>query len=637
LDNIKWTGSPQESPPDVDAYAKRLAEGMVRAIQELESQECDGPRWLLLFTNDPCEFRTNLNSKVAEALNSSGVTLVVNVAGVPMVPTGLDTDLMIAANYSGGSVIAVEDGDAVDSIFESFASRVSALTESKYRMTWFDANFNKEPLSRTYRTTFKRNDVLVRTEILHAPDQAILRSFREEHWATASKIIMTGSRSELHGVVQDLYGHYNLAELEPLMEQVHSRAARWALSDNTATGIDLLQRLERIYEGKDPWRMKFRSDYEDIGDYFVKNGNRSGAIPHYQKSISYAPTQDVYEKLLKCQFDVFDFDGAKASAEWIYVNGDLGAGVADFVRTMALVYSGGLRFEKAESLVRRVLVNLRDGDPFWWYPVLATKAYWFTASARTVGSVMPRIRRPSDFMEVVEELDNLTDVMWIVFANVGGTIEYSSNDGLLGRKLQDISSVLKAFPLSGIRRPIFLASVEATGGLGLVLVPCTCAHKRGFIALCFDTYLKEPSETMVFASLVKHPADEKIWRTFKSRLDHRCGTAMTKTLGRIYQTMELTPETWLDRLIDVWRLFEEERVVYSVVSGREGGLEGPVTILRAKPAGISEKLLSEEKANTSPYFMFVERHWKGKELIEFTTAVYGGDKWLGTQRVGYRR
>ena len=622
-------------PEDFAAPKENLNKSVLQAIQELKSQPCDGPSWLVVVAEDLGELETSLDDKVAEALSSSSVTVVVNAMHIQELP-GESYDLSIAAEYSGGRVILGNDSTSLELLRNQFCSETATFTDDRYRIKWFDANFGNEPATRKYSFTFKHDVTTFHNTVSTTPSPTILSQWRQKEWSAALRIIENGNEMEFHGVVNALFERYPINELQNILKNIHARALHWACSRDINTGMNVLIRLERLYENSSFWRKKFSKDFESIGDYVLKQGQPQKAISYYKKSLAYKETQTAYEKLLKCQLDILDFKAAQRSAEWVYLHGDLSGRSNQFIRNMAFAYGADLKFSRAEKLIRRSIINVDKGDPIWSYPILTMKGFWFGGTAQIIALAMPNIDDEKAFAHLTQEFGTFQDVRCIGFTTMHGEIKYASDDSFRGKRMADLYPFLRELPLSQVNQPVFLNSLQGKHLIGLILIPARGPNTQGLVAFCFDEQL-ELHEQHSLIAVANNPADNNAWDNLISKNSYRCGSAMTKTMGRIFQSIKLPGSNWMDQVIDFYRAFPAEIVAYRIVAGRKTG-NSPIEVLFVDPAdGLPSEIIEDDKANENPYFIYVERSWNGKMIHEFTSAVYSNNQWLGTQRVGYFR
>lgn len=620
-------------PEDFATPEENLNKSVLQAIQELKSQPCDGPRWLVVVAEDSRELETSLDAKVAEALSSSSVTLVVNALHVQEFPGG-SHDLSIAAEYSGGRVILGNDSASLESLRNQFCSETATSSDNRYRVKWFDANFGNEPTTRKYRFAFKHDVTTFHNTVSITPDPTILSQWRQREGSAALRIVENGTETEFHGVVNALFERYPMDELQNILKSIHARAMRWACSRDINTGMNVLKRLERLYENSSFWRKKFSKDFESIGDYVLKQGRPRKAISYYKKSLAYKETQTAYEKLLKCQLDILDFKAAQRSVEWVYLQGDLSGRSDQFIQNMAFAYGAGMKFARAEKLIRRSIINVDKGDPVWSYPILTMKGFWFGGAAQIIALAMPNIDDAKAFADLTQEFGTFQDVQCIGFTTMQGEIKYASDDSFRGKRMADLYPFLRELSLSQVNQPVFLNSLRGKHLIGLILIPARGPNTQGLVAFCFDEQLELPERHSLIA-VANNSADNTAWDNLRSKIAYRCGSAMTKTMGRIFQTITLPGSNWMDQVIDFYRAFPAEIVAYTIISGRKTS-NSPIEVLFVAPAdGLPAEIIEDDKANENPYFMYVERSWNGKMIHEFTSAVYSNNQWLGTQRIGY--
>lgn len=620
-------------PEDFAAPEENLNKSVLQTIRELKSQPCDGPRWLVVVTEGPHELKTALDDKVAEGLSSSSVTVIVNALHVQKLPDE-SHDLSTTAEYSGGRVMLGDDSASLKSLMDQFRSETKAFANNRYRVRWFDANFGNKPANRKYRFAFKHEASILEHTVSTKPELTVLDQWRQKECSAALRVIKNGSETEFHGVVNALFKRYPVDELGDVLKSIHARALRWALSDTINIGINVLKRLERLCANSSLWRKTFRKDYELIGDYVLKQGRPQKAISYYKKCLAYKETQVVYEKLLKCQLDILDFQAAQKSAEWVYVHGNLSGRSDQFIRNMAFAYGAGLKFARAEKLIRRGIMNVDKTDPLWSYPILTMKGLWFGSTARIIALAMPNIDNERAFAELTQEFRTFQDVRWIGFSTMQGEIKYASNDRFRGKKMADLYPFLRNLPLSKVNQPVFLNSLKGKHRIGIILIPARCANAQGLVAFCFDEQL-ELSERHSLIAVVNNPADNTAWDNIRSRIAYRAGSAMTKTMGRTLQAIKLPNSNWMDQVIDFHQALPTEIVAYTIVSGHKIS-NSPIEVLFTEPGdSLPVEIIQDDKANKNPYFMYVERSWNGKPIHEFTSAVYSNNQWLGVQRVGY--
>jgi len=609
-----------------------LNRSLVLAINELQSLPCDGPRWLVIISDNTDDLMVNLNDDVAKTLMSSSIRLYVNRLNEEELPKE-PYDLLNTAKYSGGSVIAAKNSASLKIVHDLFNSKVWAFANNRYQLRWFDANFSERPSERKYQFAFKHDGASFRYSVPLNPNKAVLNRWREKEWEAALKLIDKGRENDFHKAAAAILKRYPMDSLQDFFHRAHDHAIRLETSKVTHYRPAVLGRLENFFKDSKVWRKIFRDGYNYLGDYFVKQGSPEKAIVYYEKSLNYKEDQTVYEKLLKCQLDILDFRAAQKSAKWIYTFGNLTGRSTQFVQNMAFAYGASLKFTTAEKLIRRNVLKINTDDPIWSYPILTMKGIWFGEAARIISYVMPNINNEKDFDEMAQEFSSFPDVRWVGFSTSMGKILYASEDKFRGKRLDNLYTFLKNLPFLKIRQPIFLNGQVGQNRIGLIIIPVKGASRKGFVLFCFDELL-ELSERHSLIALRKNPADNEAWNNMKIKIASRCGPAMTKTMGRGFRMMNLSHNNWVSQIIDARQALSSELVAYTIVSGRKTS-NSPIEVLLTDPGNLPVRLLQDDNANSNPYFMYIKRKWKQKTAHEFTTAIYLNNQWVGTYRVGY--
>ncbi len=610
---------------------KAFNQSVMTAIDHLNEQVCDGPKWLVLITQGDQELAVALNDSIVSSLSKANISLYVQAINLKKPPQS-QYNLKSATEYTDGSVFLGEDLDYMKELRRSFDKQVHAFANNRYRIKWWDSDFSQTFPSRSYQFTVSKNAKQFEHTVAVTPSPDILKAWRDKEIMAVKKAIQTGDIGDLHGVVKAILQRYPTNEVNHLFGTIHDRTMKLALGNSLRTGLILLNRLEAIFGKNNAWRKIFHKDYENIGDHLRKKGYAGKAIKYYKKSNRYKTTQNVYEKILKCQIKVFDFYSAQQSAEWIYDNGDLSGRSTKFTQDMAFAYSSGLEFVKAEKLTRRGLLNLDKSDPAWNYCIMLIKGLWYGGTAKIINESIPALSRQSDFVKLLKDLKSQKDIVWTGYINSKKIIQYSSKPVHLGRKFSDLYPYVKKIPFSNIRDPIFISRIQQKNQLGMFLIPGK--NDAGFTVLTFDTSL-EFSEKQSFLTMVNDPADDSLWRAFKNKIAYRCGSTMTKTMGSMFKFMKLSPNNWSGTVVKSRRLCPKEIQIYSIVAGRKESHLPIAAINTISKAALPATITQAGRANENPYYMAVERKMKNKTIHEFTTAVYLENQWLGVHRIGY--
>ncbi len=502
--------------------------------------------------------------------------------------------------------------------------------ENLYHLTFVDRDWNPGSKERTYQITIQSPPYEFHHDITATPVDDVLQKWREREWAAAlGTIEETG---DVDAVMNTLLTRYSITNLTPFLESMREWAQGTYLDIDVSRSIQILDRLQEILRESDTGKKRSPKYYERLADLLMDKEKPYEAIQYYEQAIKIQPSEAVYEKILNCQLAIFDYAGARLSAKWLYTHGARAEGDDELLGIQARAYSGEFQFSSAESILYNRLRIPPWNNSLWLHLPLFWKGYWHGIAARSLASVLPSVKKRSEFEEITKEYQDMEDVRWIGFIDSAGVIVFSTAPELEGKNLRVLYPSMRHLDLSRINNPIWVDWEEERFRVAAIIVPARKGEAKGAVVFCYDNRLRALEEQSMVRQIQSEPMNEKTWLALKTHLAYTCGSQMTKTLGRVFKAQSLTWDNWVKATLNARAWLAEPE--YIIVAGRKKQ-DGAIEILHTEPPSIPDVILNNTKANQNPYFLYETHTWNEKTIHEMTTAVYQEKQWLGTLRIGY--
>ncbi len=496
---------------------------------------------------------------------------------------------------------------------------------SIYRLTWFDTSWVDHTNERTYHINIHLPEKTFNQSFKVTPSEETLKQLQEKEFTAAIECIEEEGQSDK--VIRTLRTRYPQEKLEPFYVGFHNTIVSPILQNNPKKALEHLQSIESIYSDKTQWQSRFKNDYETVGNSYFQKDQFKNAISYYRKALNYEEDTSIRQKILDCQLREFRFKDAQQTAGKLPDESHL-------LFKKAIAFEGSLNFLQAESFIKKLFKNHPPEKTHWSHLALLWKGVWYGGTAQILAYLLPDLNQPNEFMEITKHLALNEDYRWVGWINRDKQIQYASDLSIQGVTVATIHPSLTHLNFAELNNPVFTQWSEENLHKGLVLVPSQFNDESVVLALCFDSRLVGLSEKKSFQSIQQFPNNDKLWIQFKNEITNRCGGAMTKTIGAVLKKKDLSHQTWIESAKHISAFLPQNLVSYTILAGRKSP-DGPIQIIHVEPKDVPDSIVNLNRANSNPFFLYENRTWDEKELIEMVTAIYAGDKWLGVHRAGY--
>lgn len=494
-----------------------------------------------------------------------------------------------------------------------------------YRLTWFDTSWVDHTNERTYHLNIHLPEKTFNQSFKVTPSEETLIQWREKEFAAAIEFIKEKGQSDK--IIRTLRTRYPLEKLEPFYVNFHNTIVSPILQNHPEKSLQHIQSLESIYGDKSQWQLRFKNDYETVGNSYLQKNQVNNAISYYKKALNYEEDTSIRQKILDCQLRAFRFKDAQQTAGQLPDESHL-------LFKKAIAFEGSLNFLQAESYIKKLFQTQPPEKTYWSHLALLWKGVWYGGAAQILAYLLPDLNQPNELLDVTEHLALNEDFRWVGLIDQNKQIQYATDISIQGATATEIHSSLSHLNPKELDSPVFTQWSEENLHAGLVLVPTQYDGESVVLALCFDSRLIGLAEKQSFQSIQQFPNNDKLWIQFKNELTNRCGGAMTKTIGAVLKKKDLTHQTWVESAKRLSAFLPQHLVSYIILAGRESPDE-PIKILHVEPTDVPDSIVNLNRANSNPFFLYENRIWDEMELIEMVTAIYEGDKWLGVHRAGY--
>jgi len=528
---------------------------------------------------------------------------------------------------------AVEDSAWMNNAFGVLGLRVRQQRPNRIEISWTNDWIVQSTRRSEFELTLQCNqrDTLISVPIEY--DSLYCR--RSQGRILGEAAINTGKMTidSINQVVQRISELVPLDQCEHLMDAIYQRAVALLEDGDESDGLQLVERLEGLFQADLGWRQNFATAYLKAARIVAKRNNHSQAVDLADRSFRYEATKESQELIQEQARYNNDYERALNAAEWKYNNVDLtSTETKRLMNDMADLYANSGDFERAfqSALKGR---EKSDGDSSGISKaILILKSEWAVIIGWFAAQSLGAQSQEANLKDANQLLLNLPEILTVSLCGANLTPIFRISRSKSG---EAVSSKFEGSMNSGLatafaKKKEFALEFDTSGHFGRAIIP------TGGGRYLVTTFSAEGGrdEEILASQLQTNPNDSKTWSQYRRVLDSRRIEAAVKTLGFAFEHVA-NGDGGLLKLIRLWgSKFPKSASAYEIVSLRSGDscivtkLSGLVTL--------DDATLNDSEANRHPIYLKKTREAGNQTVEEYTIALYRNGLWAGTFRIGLR-